>query len=53
MPWKYGQNMETHLKLHLGYGSTVVQGWENIDRSPNVVLSRAYGQERCWDGAES
>jgi predicted SAM-dependent methyltransferase len=29
-----------HLKLHLGCGTIVVPGWENIDRSPNVLLSR-------------
>jgi predicted SAM-dependent methyltransferase len=28
------------LRLHLGCGSTVVAGWENIDRSPNVYLAR-------------
>jgi predicted SAM-dependent methyltransferase len=28
------------LKLHLGCGSTVVDGWENIDKSPNVHLAR-------------
>jgi predicted SAM-dependent methyltransferase len=29
------------LRLHLGCGSTVVPGWKNIDRSPNVLLSKA------------
>lgn len=33
--------MTADLKLHLGCGSTVVPGWENIDRSPNVLLSKA------------
>jgi predicted SAM-dependent methyltransferase len=28
------------LKLHLGCGSTVVPGWENIDKSPSIVLAR-------------
>jgi predicted SAM-dependent methyltransferase len=28
------------LRLHLGCGSTVVEGWVNIDRSPNVWLTR-------------
>jgi predicted SAM-dependent methyltransferase len=28
------------LKLHLGCGLNVVDGWENIDKSPNVYLSR-------------
>jgi Methyltransferase domain len=28
------------LKLHLGCGSTVVPGWENIDKSPSVTLGR-------------
>src|SRR5260221_7147673 len=31
------------LKLHLGCGSTVVGGWENIDKSPNVHLTRMPG----------
>jgi len=35
--------MTRELKLHLGCGSTVVPGWENIDRSPNVLLSRVPG----------
>jgi SAM-dependent methyltransferase len=28
------------LRLHLGCGSTVVPGWENIDKSPSIVLAR-------------
>lgn len=28
------------LRLHLGCGSNVVDGWVNIDRSPNVYLAR-------------
>lgn len=35
--------MAGEFKLHLGCGSTVVPGWENIDRSPNVLLSRVPG----------
>jgi predicted SAM-dependent methyltransferase len=31
------------LKLHLGCGSTVVPGWENIDKSPSVLLARVPG----------
>jgi len=31
----------TGLKLHLGCGSTVVPGWENLDKSWNVYLARA------------
>jgi predicted SAM-dependent methyltransferase len=29
------------LRVHLGCGSTVVPGWENVDSSPGVLLSRA------------
>lgn len=28
------------LKLHIGCGATVVHGWINIDKSPNVYLAR-------------
>ncbi|HUP32569.1 MAG TPA: methyltransferase domain-containing protein [Gaiellaceae bacterium] len=28
------------LRLHVGCGSTVVPGWVNLDKSPNVYLSR-------------
>jgi predicted SAM-dependent methyltransferase len=31
------------LRLHLGCGSTVVSGWENIDKSPGVALARVPG----------
>lgn len=31
------------LKLHIGCGATVVDGWENLDRSPTIVLSRIPG----------
>jgi predicted SAM-dependent methyltransferase len=34
------------LKLHLGCGSTVVPGWENIDKSPSIVLARVPGLRR-------
>jgi predicted SAM-dependent methyltransferase len=29
------------LKLHLGCGPYVVPGWENVDKSPSVLLARA------------
>jgi predicted SAM-dependent methyltransferase len=32
--------------LHLGCGSTVVRGWENIDKSPSVVLAGVPGLRR-------
>jgi predicted SAM-dependent methyltransferase len=35
------------LKLHLGCGSTVVPGWENIDKSPTVLLARVPGLRRA------
>ena len=35
------------LKLHLGCGSTVVPGWENLDKSPGVVLARVPGLRRA------
>jgi predicted SAM-dependent methyltransferase len=28
------------LRLHLGCGSTVVPGWENVDKSPSITLAR-------------
>lgn len=28
------------LRLHLGCGPIVVAGWENLDKSPNVILAR-------------
>lgn len=31
----------TGLRLHIGCGSTVVAGWENLDKSWNVHLARA------------
>lgn len=31
------------MKLHLGCGSTVVPGWQNIDKSPSIVLARIPG----------
>jgi predicted SAM-dependent methyltransferase len=31
------------LRLHLGCGSHVVDGWVNVDRSPNVYLTRVPG----------
>jgi hypothetical protein len=34
------------LRLHLGCGSTVVPGWENIDKSPSIVLARVPGMRR-------
>jgi predicted SAM-dependent methyltransferase len=34
------------LKLHLGCGSTVVPGWENLDKSPSIVLARIPGLRR-------
>ena len=34
------------LKLHLGCGSTVVPGWENLDKSPGVLLARVPGLRR-------
>lgn len=35
--------MAGQLKLHLGCGSTVVSGWENIDKSPSLLLARVPG----------
>jgi predicted SAM-dependent methyltransferase len=35
------------LKLHLGCGSTVVPGWENIDKSPSIVLARVPALRRA------
>jgi predicted SAM-dependent methyltransferase len=37
------EHVSADLRLHLGCGSTVVTGWENIDRSPGVALSRVDG----------
>ncbi len=34
------------LRLHLGCGSNVVPGWENIDKSPSIVLARLPGLRR-------
>jgi predicted SAM-dependent methyltransferase len=31
------------VRLHLGCGSTVVPGWENIDKSPSILLARVPG----------
>jgi predicted SAM-dependent methyltransferase len=31
------------LKLHIGCGSTVVPGWENLDKSPSILLGRVPG----------
>lgn len=42
---------EGELRLHLGCGSTVVAGWVNIDRSPNVHLARAPHLRRALRGA--
>src|SRR6266540_127352 len=39
------------LKLHLGCGSTVVPGWENIDKSPTVTLARVPGARRALRAA--
>jgi len=36
-------NQSTGLKLHLGCCSTVVPGWENIDKSPTILLARVPG----------
>lgn len=33
-------NSGVGLKLHLGCGPHVVPGWENVDKSPSVLLSR-------------
>ena len=38
---------ERELKLHLGCGSTVVPGWENIDKSPSIVLARVPALRRA------
>lgn len=35
------QTMSAGLRLHLGCGPFVVPGWENLDKSPSVPLSRA------------
>jgi SAM-dependent methyltransferase len=35
------------LRLHLGCGSTVVPNWENIDKSPTIMLSRVPGLRRA------
>jgi predicted SAM-dependent methyltransferase len=32
--------MPPEVRLHLGCGSNVVPGWENIDKSPGVILAR-------------
>lgn len=42
-----GRASAGELRLHLGCGSTVVPGWENIDRSPNVYLARAPALRRA------
>jgi len=34
------------LRLHLGCGSNVVPDWENIDKSPSIVLARVPGLRR-------
>ena len=39
------------LKLHLGCGSTVVPGWENIDKSPSIVLARVPALRRALAAA--
>lgn len=41
----------TGLRLHLGCGSTVVPGWENIDKSPSVVLARVPALRRTLAAA--
>lgn len=35
-----GQIGVSPKRLNLGCGTTVVQGWDNIDRSPNLILDR-------------
>jgi predicted SAM-dependent methyltransferase len=35
------------LKLHLGCGDIFVPGWENIDKTPNVLLSRVPAAKRA------
>jgi predicted SAM-dependent methyltransferase len=39
------------LKLHLGCGSTVVPGWENVDKSPSIALARVPGLRRVLAAA--
>jgi predicted SAM-dependent methyltransferase len=39
------------LKLHLGCGSTVVPGWENLDKSPSIVFGRVPGLRRTLAAA--
>jgi predicted SAM-dependent methyltransferase len=39
------------LKLHLGCGSTVVPGWENLDKSPSITLGRVPGLRRTLAAA--
>ena len=39
------------LKLHLGCGSTVVPGWENIDKLPSIVLARVPALRRALAAA--
>jgi predicted SAM-dependent methyltransferase len=39
------------LKLHVGCGSTVVAGWENLDKSPSVTLARFPGLRRALAAA--
>lgn len=41
----------TDLRLHLGCHQNVVPGWENIDKSPNVYLSRVPRLRRALVGA--
>jgi SAM-dependent methyltransferase len=43
--------MTVGLKLHLGCGSTVVPGWENVDKSPSIVLARVPGLRRALSTA--
>jgi predicted SAM-dependent methyltransferase len=38
---------ERELRLHLGCGSTVVPGWQNIDKSPSVVIARVPALRRA------
>lgn len=37
---------DSDLRLHLGCGPTIVPGWQNLDRSPSVLLARASALRR-------
>lgn len=39
------------VRLHLGCGSTVVPGWQNLDKSWNVYLARVPGARRVLERA--